>query len=213
MAGVRMTRNLRNQISGNGFALFSEQVNKAQESLADDFWQRVTDAFFAAKIERYLPHLPLEWVVECSRYHIDLTPTEDVMGLCYGIGPLIQPVSMPNISNIVENGMTIRIRNKDWDAPLELRSEATQWKLKTQVAEQQRHDFVRNLDGYLNKCNTVKQFLATWSQGEELLPDNILKEHLAPNPAKAPQAPRPVVERDSTQLNAGLLRQKIMQNT
>ena len=56
MASVRMTPQLRREINYNGGDLFKDQIMKAKDALADDFWQRAAERYAADK-QKWLCYL------------------------------------------------------------------------------------------------------------------------------------------------------------
>ena len=219
MAGLRITKRTHEDIMNNGYNLFNKQIDKAKETLADDFWQRAVEAYVLTECIPYMRDMPEAWIVTCNAFDIRIKPITTTKNICWESGNLIKPVRVPNLQDLlVRYGSTRQIKitggqsHEGWEAPMELRNEITKHQLYVERAMTQRTEFQTNLAGYLDKCNTLKQFLNAWPQGEELIPSHVLELHRTPA-IKKPVIPRPAMEFDSTTLNAGLLRQKIMQNT
>ena len=219
MASVRMNPQLRREINYKGSDLFNDQIRKAKDGLADDFWQRTAEQYAAdTYTEAEMARLPEKWIAKCTHYDITIKiPHELQRSLSHQHeGTLIEPIRIPDLRDrvgIYGTRVELRIQHDaGYVWPTEVIDEVTQYLTRVKAAETQQTEFVKKLESYLKKCNTLKQFLNAWPQGEELVPEHDMIRYREPKVIVKTATTRLATERDSTELNAGLLRQKIMRN-
>ena len=219
MASVRMTPQLRREINYNGGDLFKDQIMKAKDALADDFWQRAAERYAAdTYTEAEMAMLPEKWIARCTHYDITLKIPQESQGSSahQHEGALIEPIRIPDLRDRVGvYGTRVELRilyDAEYVWPTEVIDEVTKYLTRVKAAESQQTEFLKKLESYLKKCNTLKQFLNAWPQGEELVPEHDMNRYREPKVIVKTATSRLATERDSTELNAGLLRQKIMRN-
>jgi hypothetical protein len=208
MAYVRLTKQVKDRIIDSSYSLFHNAIQKAKEALPEDFWQQCFDDFYDNEIEPYIKQgLPSTWLVEVKRVNLTFYISDKTHQRREYFKPLTQPRKMPRIIDLVSaNDATIP---DDYSFPEDLKNVYIEYTKRVDLPEQEYAKFKTELTSYLDKCNTLKQFLTGWPNGEELIPYDILQayqfEKTTTRKKREPVTP-------SIDLNAGLLRSKIMKN-
>jgi hypothetical protein len=70
-------------------------------------------------------------------------------------------------------------------------------------------NFINELSSILERCNTLKQFLNAWPQGENLVPADVMRTYNAP-PEKRVNPLEHIAPEVSTELSVALLKQTIV---
>lgn len=204
MASVRMSQILRYEIS-NAFERTTNVIlKKAEGSLADDFYQRLIDAFLAP-ILQVVNTIPDGYLCKTSSFGIILKGPEENSSQ-YKIGlDLSNPLYLPHF--LVESSSWSPYREPFIHA--ELYKEYHEWQTHvkaTGIDVRNKQDAINEL---LRSCNTLQQLLEVWPQAEQFIPDRALEKHRAPS-AKRKKIEREDISIDLDDVNGTVMHAKMV---
>ena len=88
-----------------------------------------------------------------------------------------------------------------------LYQEYADYQSKIDKLKNEQKEFRDKIKSIVKRCNTLKQFLQVWPQGENLVPENVLKKYHAPTEKRV--NPAEEIEIDDS-LSAALIRRKVI---
>lgn len=211
MASIRMSEQLRSDIKRKAAAIFQPAIDKANVSLAPDFYRRLYDDAYDKIITQHpvLQKLPIDqwpkdWVQEIKGFdgHI-----YDGTTLYYISRDLDLKYKVPASCNLVSYNSRLKIGN--FSCGPALFDEYDQWQKKCGKQSKKKSDFVEQISNILKRCNTLKQFLNAWPQGENLVPADVMAKYNAP-PEKRINPAEHITPDVSTELSSTLVKQTII---
>ena len=210
MASVRMSRKLRENIIRNGNNLFSKPAQRAATSLADDYSDRMMTHIWQDYFEKYIKSLPDDWCINIET--ADGTLKGNYKGEIKNINHhyrFTKKYKIPHISKLITWNDSLNL-NKDYILSQELFDELAEYKGRIEKVEKEKKTFVDQLTYTLNKCNTLKQFLDVFPDGEKLVPITTMEIYndktAKPKSIAAEERMEPEV---ATELSSILMRRKI----
>ena len=214
MASVRMSNDLRKRIINNGNRLFDKSINVLQETLAGDIHDRAAKEFVDFKFKKYIDLVPDEWIDTIGRvnYKIKFTVGEGEESVySFNDETLIKTLKIVRLHGLYSYGFgNPHILNipDGFTFSQGLSDEVTKWRSKIMATSLEQTTFINELKGILKRCNTIKQFLDTWPQGENIVPSDILTK-LNVKPIREKKVPL-ITEEASVALSTTLLKRTLM---
>jgi len=183
MASVRMSGKLREQIVSNGNKIFDASDKRARDSLAKDFHNRAASEYTTALLKTFntYTNFPDEWISKVG--HVSFKITYELLEgtakqeMSWNEMGLQKTIKVPKLYGIYRESYG---GAKILDIPItftfsqELSAEVSNWRNAIRKVESERKDFINELKRILRRTNTLKQFLDTWPQGENLVPPSVL---------------------------------------
>jgi len=185
MANVRLSESIRDKINNNAHNLFNKALERNQEKLADDFFDRLAEEIIDIKINSLdvmqrapINIWPKEWTVLINQLYC--TFPYDGEQISTGYVELIKKYRVPKCSNLISGYGRDRLEVKNFQPSHALLNEYLKIHLKDQEILQERSAFCDQIRNILRQCNTLKQFLDAWPQGENLVPPEVMRKHNEP---------------------------------
>ena len=216
MASVRMSNQLRANITQQGEGIFLTSIQRLQNNLADDIHDRAAAEYIAKEITPHILNMRPEWmgnVAEITysiRYQLTSSnnPKETFK---FDTEALLKKVRIPKILGLYVVGYgqikSLYVPDK-FEFSYGLVQEVTKWQTAIADTEAERRKFMNELKKILKRCNTLKQFLDVWPQGENLISPTVLAK-LHARPVREKKEPM-LSEEASVELSVTLLKRKLM---
>lgn len=215
MASVRMSNTLRVKIENAASFLFTKSTNKIVASFATDFHDRAAKEFVAVEFQPHISagNIPIQYLTNINQvtykinYVMGNAPTE----YAWDSETLINPIKIIKLYDFYSEGFgksKILTIPDGFSFSKGLEQELSDWRNKLADCRVEESDFMAEIKRITKRCNTVKQFLDTWPQGENLLPAEILR-NFNKKPEKREKIPI-ITEEASITLSATLLKRTIM---
>lgn len=215
MASVRMSNSLRKQIKNAAENLFLKSKDIIIKSFATDFHDRAAREYVAVEFQPHISagNIPIQYLANVNRvsyainYHVNAEQAE----YAWDEEVLVNPIKIIKLYDFYSEGYgkaKILSVPKTFDFSQELQNELTVWRKKLRECHEEETAFMDEIKRITERCNTVKQFLDTWPQGENLLPDGVLRV-FNKKPEKREKIPI-ITEEASITLSATLLKRTIM---
>jgi hypothetical protein len=210
MASVRMSEALRSNITTKAMQLFQPAIEKAEGKLAKDYYQRLFDHLYEIKVSSHymlkkipINDWPLEWLQTAKGFSVIIGD--------YRIASIgLSNKQIPKCADewpVNWNGLLDFKRVDDCNSDLITEYENYQAGIKKE--ENKKRNFMNELSSILKRCNTLKQFLNAWPQGENLVPADVMRTYNAP-PEKRVNPAEHITPEVSTELSVALLKQTIV---
>jgi hypothetical protein len=207
MASVRMSKQLKDLITNKARDLFSQPYSRALDALAEDYGDRLMTDVCTNDFDKYIPLIPESWctkIDEASGYI-----TGDYKGEVkkyYVSFNLVKKYTVPNIRDLM-NHYRGNFEFKDYKPSQDLFDEYAKYEARKEKIDNERKEFVDKITQSLDRCNTLKQFLDVWPDGEQLVPEDVMIKYNT-EPVKPP--PRETMDPEiTTELSSVLMRRKI----
>ena len=215
MASVRISNELRAQIEQEVMNLFKKSIQKAEDSLADDFGKRLAREVYDREITNHsfmiknpIDTWPEEWLDDYRPLSIKICSSKTDTTYTIQINDDAFSFQYPKCIN--SNYVTYSSYNAErFEPSVELFHEYDVYKHKVRKKYHERTEFLEQVKSVLNKCNTLKQFLNAWPQGENLVPADVMAKYNAP-PEKRVNPAEHVTPEVSTELSATLIKKTIV---
>lgn len=216
MASVRMSETLRSNIKLKANQLFQPAIEKAEGKLAKDYYQRLFDHLYEIKVSNHymfkkipINDWPLEWLETAKGFTVVIDDHGNATK--YRITSLnLSNKQIPKCAdewpvnwNSILDFKSINDCNSD------LITEYRNYQAGIKKEENKRRNFINELSSILERCNTLKQFLNAWPQGENLVPADVMRTYNAP-PEKRVNPLEHIAPEVSTELSVALLKQTIV---
>lgn len=216
MSSVRMSKVIRDKIIKTGDELFEKSLHKLHEALATDFHDRIAAEYIQYEFATYLSVVPDHWKQTVSQVtyaidynigHVNGVTTE----FAFDKMTLLKRPEIIKIDKMFNEGFgkiyTLCIPT-EYQFAASLSLEITEWRNEIRKTHNEQEEFMDELKNILNRCNTIKQFLDIWPQGENLTPPDILAR-LNEKPLR--EKPEPILtEEASVTLSQTLLKRTLM---
>ena len=213
MASVRMSNSLRSKIRSTAQGLFANSSNTIRDSFAKDFHDRAAREFVEYQFTPHMSIMPAEYTATINRvtYYINYAVENQEAEYAWDEEILLNPIKIIKIYDYYSegygNGKILSIP-KEFEFSQILRNELSLWRKKLRDCQTEESEFLDEITRITTRCNTVKQYLDTWPQGENLLPAEILQT-FNKKPEKREKVPI-ITEEASVTLSATLLKRTIM---
>ncbi len=213
MSSVRMSDKLRERIIRKGEAIFSASLVRLNGNLATDFHDRAATEYIESEIKQFISDIPTKWCSDINRvtyqiiYMVELRPT----AWSWSEESLAKRLIIPKIYGLYSEGFG---DSKTLNIPIDfnfsegLESELTKWRKAIRDTNSEQKLFLDELKRIVKRCNTLKQFLDTWPQGENIVPPEILAK-LNEKPVREKKEPL-LTEEASVALSTTLLKRTLM---
>ena len=207
MASVRMSAQLRDNIVYRAGTIFIKPRERAEKALAEDYADRVMDEIWNKDYKEYVNLIPDSWCVEVDEISGSVRGMYKEKETSHHIDKkLIKSYKLPNLNNVVNWSSDFDIT--DYPISQSLFDEISKYHARKDKVAREEREFKDHLRATLTKCNTLKQFLDVWPDGEELIPAPVLEKYNTVTPVKA--EPKERVDPETTaQLSSILMRRKI----
>jgi len=195
MASVRMSEALRSSITSKAKGLFEPALDKARTSLPNDWYDRLAEEVCEKNINSLpiMQKVPIEqwpddWTKRVNRIYV-LIRNDDKSYQIYS-PELVKPIKVPTCVKTDGINPSLRLNiSEPFTCSDKLFNEFYQVKLKEEKIVIEQKEFVENIKNITSRCNTLKQFLNVWPQGENLVPANVMSKFNTPvkkrsNPAE-----------------------------
>jgi len=206
MSSIRLTRQLRNKLLWNGKAMFDPQLAKANESLPLGFVFDVVDEVYNRVFLPYAEALREDWYMEVNMAYLNFTVEGRPLTL---MKQLTKTYRIPALEQYRYTDTCITLKEADMSA--EHVGIYHDHILNIRKIEKEKTEFAKKLWKVLSNCNTVKQFLKVWPQGNHLFTKELRDELRERQAIK--RKPKEAVELDEetlSTLNVGLLKQSML---
>ena len=210
MSSIRMTGYLRGQIMSKGHNLFAEAIEKADKELASDFGDRLMGEIYDTHYRPFIPkNFPTEWTQTIKGINLTLDGTVKGTGtISYNVTLSVNRVyNIPSVSNLVSYQNYLRQPNNFICSQL-LFDEYYKFRSRVNKIRTEAKEFTTDLNRVLNRCNTLKQFLESWPQGESLIDPEIIKELNKPRPKR--ETPERIDSESRLKLSTTLIKRTIL---
>ena len=118
---------------------------------------------------------------------------------------LIKEYKIPDIK--ILKGYGDRFKLNDYKPSQKLFDEIGKYETRLAKIKKEQADFKESLENTLSKCNTLKQFLDVWADGEQLIPEEVMERY---NTETVKPAAREEIDPEITnKLSSVLMRRKI----
>lgn len=215
MASVRMSNDLRKRIKKAAQQLFEKSLQKIENSFATDYHDRVAQEFVIVEFQPHIVvgNIPLQYLDKVNRvtYKINYPIGSTEAEYSWDEEVLVNPIKIIKLYDYYSEGYgnaKILTIPGTFQFSLALQTELGNWRTKLQDCRKEESDFMDEITRITSRCNTVKQFLDTWPQGENLLPADVLQK-FNKKPEKREKIPM-ITEEASVTLSATLLKRTIM---
>ena len=207
MASVRMSAQLRDNIVYKAGTIFIKPRERAEKALAEDYADRVMDEIWNKDYKEYVDLIPDSWCVEVDEISGSVRGMYKEKETSHHIDKkLIKSYKLPNLNDVVNWSSDFNIT--DYPISQSLFDEISKYHARKDKVANEEREFKNHLRATLTKCNTLKQFLDVWPDGEELIPAPVLEKYNTVTPVKA--EPKERVDPETTaQLSSILMRRKI----
>lgn len=216
MSSVRMSETIRKQIVYTGDQIFNASEARLFNKLASDIHDRAAAEYVAVEFTPHIKNFPTQWLVSAAnvsysiKYYLGPEPATE-MEYSFSEESLMIPVRIAKILGFYSTtygNTTLLTIPKSFVFSLELSSEISKWRQAIQDTHKEKVAFMDELKSILQRCNTLKQFLDTWPQGENLVSANILAK-LNERPVREKKEPM-LTEEASVALSTTLLKRTLM---
>lgn len=213
MASVRMSNNLRKQIENAATNLFLKSKEKIRAAFPKDFHDRAAREYVNYKFVPQIPTIPEEYLVKINQvtYSIKYLVNESPIEYDWDSETLLNPLQIIKLYDFYSEGFgkaKLLTIPKGFNFSAELQDELTVWRKKLRDCHEEESAFMAEIKRITTRCNTIKQFLDTWPQGENLLPAETMRAFNV-KPEKREKVPI-ITEEASVTLSATLLKRTIM---
>lgn len=217
MSSVRMSNNLRKQIEIAAKALFIKSEHKIRTSFAVDYHDRAAKEFVDTEFKPHITagNIPIQYLAKINAvtYKMPYKVNEGGGIIVYDWSDeaLLNPIEIIKLFDYYSEGfgkakvLTIPPKFK---FSMVLQDELSTWRRKIRTCNEEENDFMTEIKRITSRCNTIKQFLDTWPQGENLLPADVMRAFNT-KPKKREKVPL-ITEEASVTLSATLLKRTIM---
>jgi len=213
MSSVRMSEKLRERIVQKGQSIFNTSVARLQNNLAADFHDRAATEYIRSEINQFIPDIPDNWCAKIDHvtYKINYQLNALLTQWSWTEETLVKKQTIPKIYGLYSEGFgdskTLNIPDK-FQFSQKLMDELSTWRTAIHKANSEKTEFMDELKRILKRCNTLKQFLDTWPQGENIVPAEILAK-LNEKPVREKKEPL-ITEEASVALSTTLLKRTLM---
>ena len=167
MASVRMSKDLRQRIYNKGQNLFSKPLERARDALAEDFPDRLMNEIYIQKLEQYVTVLPTAWCIKIEGMAGEIAGVYNSKEYKFNIHfDVIKKFKIPNVDQLITYGRRYAIGS--YKPSQDLFDEYAKFQTRINKVDEEKAGFVTQLDNTLAKCNTLKQYLDAWPDGEHL---------------------------------------------
>lgn len=207
-----MSEKLRDRIISKGNGIFSASMNQLQSKLAGDIHDRAAAEYVKAHLE-CIAGIPdafkgkVNQVTYSLNYILDGTTVE----YAWNCEALNKSIIVPKIYGLYDESFgNSKILNipKDFIVSQGIRDEVSVWRQAIHNTNAEQNKFMTELKRILKRTNTLKQFLDTWPQGENLVPPDVLAK-LNEKPVREKKEPL-ITEEASVELSTTLLKRTLM---
>lgn len=205
MASVRISKNLRDQIKRIAAELFTKPAQRAAAALADDFPDRLMTEIWETMFSEYINFIPEELCIEVQSIAGYIkTNYKGVPVTWYILKDCVKTYQIPKINDLYNNKAYVL---NNYNPSEKLANEYGKFRARVDKVRKEKEDFVAQLNNTLEKCNTLKQFLEAWPDGEQFVPEDVMIKH---NTVSEKHASREAIEPEViTNLSSVLMRRKI----
>lgn len=213
MSSVRMSEKLRIRIKQKGDQIFAVSSNRLNGNLAKDFHDRAATEYINTEMS-FSAEIPDKWTAKIDNvtYTINYLVNGTLLTeMAFSQRSLIKKITIPKIYGLYsENFGDSKILDipKGFKFSQGLCDEISKWRQAIRLAHDEQHAFTSELKRILTRCNTLKQFLDTWPQGENLVPPEVLAK-LNEKPVREKKEPL-MTEEASVALSTTLLKRTLM---
>ena len=215
MASVRLSKDLRQTIINNALDLFNPALAKAVP--AKDYLDRLTQEIIDKEVNSLpvmikapISEWPKKWTTKIKQISVNVKRKDIQPDHIYNFHfeNLHKQHRIPKCCSIISNYSDFRIDIGDYQPSDALFNELETVKAKERKILKEQEDFANQIKQIVNQCNTLKQFLEAWPQGENLVPDDVMRTYNKPaqkrvNPGEF------VAPEISTELSATLIKKRI----
>lgn len=214
MASVRMSADLRSTIICNAKQLFQPTLNKATNKLAPDFADRLMDEIYTEMISSLpimqkapIEYWPSDWLtnvkkVSCILIHPTINAEYNIHA-----SDLIKTYKIPSTHNQVGwNGFDAK-RFQCSDALFREYHEVREGIKKIQ---EEQKTFCNKIESIIKRCNTLKQFLELWPQGENLVPPDVMQTYNKPAEKRINPVIKDQIDIDDAALSSVLIKRTLV---
>jgi hypothetical protein len=214
-----MSETLRADIKSKANQLFQPAIEKAESKLAKDYYQRLFDHLYEIKVSNHymfkkipINNWPSEWLETAKGFTVVI---DEEHGNATKQGNRITSLNLSHkqIPKCAEewpvnwNGILDFKRVNDCNS--DLITEYRNYQAGIKKERDKKMNFINELSSILERCNTLKQFLNAWPQGENLVPADVMRTYNAP-PEKRVNPLEHIAPEVSTELSVALLKQTIV---
>ena len=182
MSSVRLSTNLRHMIQRNATSVFQQSIGTAQQKLADDYYNRLNEVTYQTVLGHYnFSSFPSSWFVNTNIMTVTILPHILIAPYVHKnryilTSTSIKEYNVPKISELLFTGSNTSIlRAGEVVIPDKLYQEYDKFQGRIKKIELERDEFNKELKQILNRCNTLKQCLDAWPQGESLVPSEYIR--------------------------------------
>jgi hypothetical protein len=215
MSSIRMSETLRERIVRQGEAIFTASDERVRGNLAKDIHDRAANEFVHSELS-IIAGIPDKWMgkVDHISYKLKykLEGNDATHEMSWSETGLLKKIKIPMIYTLYsESYGDSKILNvpNGFLFSEGLSDEVGNWRNAVRRVEAERKTFLDELKRILKRTNTLKQFLDTWPQGENLVPNDVLAK-LNEKPVREKKEPL-MTEEASVALSTTLLKRTLMQ--
>jgi len=176
MASVRMTKELIENIRNQAYQLFDKNIKKTSDTLDATFYTRLLNEVHKAKIAIYnIEQFPNEWKIQIEGLHGKISGTIDGIKKKWSVNKQVDTSLMiPHIGLLLNYNRYYEFGT--YECSESLFKEYDKYTTRCDKAVQERSEFVHEVVTIASRCNTLKQFLDAWPQGESLLDPAVIRK-------------------------------------
>lgn len=215
MSSVRMSEKLRSKITAKGRSIFEGSIMRLENALAIDFHDRIAKEYISSELA-IIAGIPEAWTTNITHVTYKIYYDQDLLGhnqtqYSFMQKALTAVPDIPKFYNIYEEafgGVKILTIPNTFTFSNTLSQELSKWRKGVRDTQTEQTAFMSELKRILKRCNTLKQFLDTWPQGENIVPPEILAK-LNEKPVREKKEPL-LTEEASVALSTTLLKRTLM---